>query len=326
MRFHRVGATGATLLAVAMLAAACSSGGSSTTTTSTTGGGTGTTKAGTQLAGQLVLGGPPECATRQTCLLGLQSVYGLHFKDFKSLDAGGPLTVSALSNGQIQVARLFSSDPSIKTKGFVVLDDDKHFQLAGNIDPVIRTSKATPEVTSILNSVSAALSQSDLISIDDAIQNNHADPSDQAKSFLQSKGLLKGAKPGAKESLTVGSANFSESVALADMYGGALKDAGYSVSYKLNLGAREVIEPALESGQLDLIPEYVGNYLNFIDKAVTGGLSVDETATKLNSQISSKGLQVLTPSGASDADSIAVTKATADKYGLTKISDLGKNA
>jgi len=270
------------------------------------------------------MGGPPECKTRQTCLVGLQSVYGLQFKDFKALDAGGPLTKAALSSGQIDVARLFSSDEAIQIKGFTLLDDDKHFQLAGNIVPVIRTAKATDDVKSLLNSVSAALTQDDLVAINKAIDIDHADPGDQATAFIKAKGLDKGVTAGAKESLTVGSANFSESVALADIYGGVLKDAGYSVTYKTGLGAREVIEPALESGQLDLIPEYIGNYLNFIDPTVMGGLTLDQTGQKLSAAIASKGLTLLTPSSATDADAIAVTKATADKYQLTKISDLGK--
>jgi osmoprotectant transport system substrate-binding protein len=256
----------------------------------------------------------------------LQNVYGLHFKDFKALDAGGPLTKSALSSGQIDVARLFSSDEAIQIKGFTLLDDDKHFQLAGNIVPVIRTAAATDEVKSLLNSVSAALTQDDLVAINKAIDIDHADPGDQATAFIQAKCLNKGATPGAKTKLTVGSANFAENVALADIYGGVLKDAGYSVTYKTGLGAREVIEPALESGQLDLIPEYIGNYLNFIDTTVQGGLTLDQTAQKLSSAIAPKGLTLLTPSSATDADAIAVTKATADKYHLSTISDLAKPA
>jgi glycine betaine/choline ABC-type transport system substrate-binding protein len=303
------------LLAVALAAAACGSGGSSTSNTTT---------AKVKLASKLVFGGPPECKTRQTCLVGLQSVYGLTFKDFKSLDAGGPLTKSALANGQIDVARLFSSDEAIQIKGFKVLDDDKHFQLAGNVVPVIRTSKASDDVKSLLNSVSAALTQDDLLAANKAIDIDHADPGDQATAFIKNKGLNKGPTPGAKTSITVGSANFAENVFLADIYGDVLKDAGYTVSFKTNLGAREVIEPALESGQLDLIPEYIGNYLNFIDSTVMGGLTLDQTAQKLSSDIAPKGLTLLTPSSASDADSIAVTQATATKYNLSKISDLGQ--
>src|SRR5207302_778923 len=80
-------------------------------------------------AGQLVLGGPPECPQRPFCLLGLQSTYGLQFKDFKPLDAGGPLTVAALDSGDIDVGLLFTTDPNITLKNYVLLDDDKHLQL-----------------------------------------------------------------------------------------------------------------------------------------------------------------------------------------------------
>jgi osmoprotectant transport system substrate-binding protein len=313
MRLRREGVTGATLIAVTMLVAACGSGGGSKASSNS-------------VASQMVMGGPPECKTRTTCLVGLQQIYGLQFKDFKSLDAGGPLTKSALANGDIQVARLFSSDEAIQLKGFVVLLDDKHFQLAGNIIPVIRTSKATSEVKSLLDSVSKAMTQDDLVKINEAIDINHTDPSDAAKQFVQAKGLAKTGSSGSKESLTIGSANFGENVALADIYGDVLKAAGYSVSLKTGLGAREIIQPALESGQLDVIPEYVGNYLNFIDPKVNGGLTLAQTVSQLRSEVAAKGLTLLDASGATDADSIAVTKATATKYHLVKISDLGKAA
>jgi hypothetical protein len=78
--------------------------------------------------GQLVIGGPPECPTRPFCLLGLQLTYGLRFRDFKPLDASGPLTVAALESGQVDVAELFTTDPAIEVKGFVLLADDRHFQ------------------------------------------------------------------------------------------------------------------------------------------------------------------------------------------------------
>src|SRR5438309_10655054 len=86
-------------------------------------------------AGNYVLGGPPECPQRPFCQLGLKTVYGLEFKDFKPLDAGGPLTVAALEGKQIDVGLLFTSDPSIVAKNFVLLDDNKHLQLADNIAP-----------------------------------------------------------------------------------------------------------------------------------------------------------------------------------------------
>ena len=75
------------------------------------------------VAGELVLGGPPEWKTRKQGLPGLEEVYGLEFESFRPLDAGGPLTVQALKNGQVDAANLFSTDPIIEANGFVVLDD-----------------------------------------------------------------------------------------------------------------------------------------------------------------------------------------------------------
>ena len=67
----------------------------------------------TPVAGELVLGGPPEWKTRVQGVVGLRDVYGLNFKDFVSLDAGGTLTMTALTNGQIQAGDLFSTDPGL---------------------------------------------------------------------------------------------------------------------------------------------------------------------------------------------------------------------
>jgi osmoprotectant transport system substrate-binding protein len=65
--------------------------------------------------GELVLGGPPECPERPFCQPGLEKTYGIEFDDFVSLDAGGPLTKTALKQGQIQVGLVFSSDGSLST-------------------------------------------------------------------------------------------------------------------------------------------------------------------------------------------------------------------
>lgn len=110
------------------------------------------------------------------------------------------------------------------------------------------------------------------------------------------------AKPSAaagKSPITIGSANFTESVMVADMYADVLRKAGYSVTTKLNLGSREVLEPALESGQIDLEPEYAGNYLTFIDPK-QGSLPVDQTISALRTSLKPKGLTVLDASPAAE--------------------------
>ncbi len=114
------------------------------------------------VAAQLTFGGPPECPTRPLCAIGYKDKYGLSFKSFKALDVAGPITKKALTDGDIDVALLLSSDVP---DGTVVLKDDKGLQPAENVIPVIRTAKATAEVTEILNAVSAKLSLDELVEL-----------------------------------------------------------------------------------------------------------------------------------------------------------------
>lgn len=114
-------------------------------------------------ASDLVLGGPPEWKTRHEGVRGLEEVYGLTFKDFRTLDVGGPLTISALANGQIAAADLYSTSPAIKENDFVSLVDNKNLFRAQNVVPIIAEDKASDKVTKVLDGISAALTTEDLI-------------------------------------------------------------------------------------------------------------------------------------------------------------------
>jgi osmoprotectant transport system substrate-binding protein len=133
----------------------------------------------------LVMGGPSECQTRITCLKGLQDVYGLKFKEFKPLDTGGPLTVGALKDGTVQVARLFSADPALKANGFVVLEDDEFIQPAGNVVPVIRSEVLTDEIEEILDRVSAAMTTEELIDLNTQHDVDKKDAEEVADAWLE---------------------------------------------------------------------------------------------------------------------------------------------
>jgi osmoprotectant transport system substrate-binding protein len=141
------------------------------------------------VAGELVLGGPPEWKNRALGVPGLKKVYGLNFKDFKALDVAGPLTVQALKNGQVQAANLFTTDPSIKANDFVSLEDTKSFFGAQNVIPVITKSKATPEVTAALNAVSAKLDTDTLAGLVTKVVVDKEDAKAVADDFLTSAGL-----------------------------------------------------------------------------------------------------------------------------------------
>jgi osmoprotectant transport system substrate-binding protein len=127
----------------------------------------------------------------------------------------------------------------------------------------------------------------------------------------------------AKGTIIVGGFGFPESSILAQVYGQALTHDGFTITYKLNLGTREVVAPAIKSGQIDLYPGYAATDLEYYNNKkgeATG--DVVATTAKLNTYLQPLGLAALTPSAAVDQNAFAVTKETATKYNLTKLSDL----
>ncbi len=143
----------------------------------------------TSVASQWTLGGPPECPQRPFCAPGLESVYGLHFRSFKSLDAGGPLTFAALKQGAINVALVFSSDGGISANNFVVLADDKHLEQADNIVPLIRSDVLNSEITTLLNSIDAKLNTPDLTAMNKSADVDKLDPADIAATWVKDHGF-----------------------------------------------------------------------------------------------------------------------------------------
>jgi osmoprotectant transport system substrate-binding protein len=115
--------------------------------------------------GELVFGGPPEFAERPYGLPGIERLYGCTFSEFRSLDAGGPLTVAALGDGSIQAADLFTTDPTIADNGWVVLEDPQNNFAAQNVLPLINEAKASDQVRETLNAISAALTTDGLIEL-----------------------------------------------------------------------------------------------------------------------------------------------------------------
>jgi osmoprotectant transport system substrate-binding protein len=126
-----------------------------------------------------------------------------------------------------------------------------------------------------------------------------------------------------KGTITIGGFKFSEGSVLAELYGQALEHDGYSVQFKLNLGSREVVAPAIKSSQIDLYIGYAATDLEYWNNAAgeaTG--DVNATTAKLNGHLQSLNLEALKPSTAVDQNAFAMTKANASKYNATKLSDL----
>jgi osmoprotectant transport system substrate-binding protein len=143
----------------------------------------------------LVFGGPPECTRRPFCIPGLERSYGITFGQvFSNLDTGGPRTVSALAEGTVDVALLFTSDGAIDLNDFVLLEDDLDLQPAENVTPVIRSGVLDlfgPPLADTVNAVSALLSTGELRTLNAEVARG-ATPQQIARAWLASNGLEPG--------------------------------------------------------------------------------------------------------------------------------------
>jgi osmoprotectant transport system substrate-binding protein len=243
---------------------------------------------------------------------------------FKPLDVGGPITKEALRKGDIDIALIFTSDADIAVEGWVLLDDDKKLQQIENLTPAIRSDKADPAAVAALNAVSAKLTTAELTEMNRQNSVDGRKPGDVAKAWLEENKLVPYSGDKTSVELTVGSTNFAEQEIVAELYAQVVESAGGKVDRKFQLGAREIVAPALEKGEIDLYPEYLGTYTVFLDKAATVPADPAEAATAINALLAPKKLRVLNPAPAEDRNGFVVTKETADKFGLATMSDLGK--
>ena len=142
------------------------------------------------VAGELTAGGPPEVRERPDGLPGLQEVYGVEFGDFLDLDACGPITNSALADGDIDVARSCSALGIIGEEGWIILEDDQHLMVADNLIPVVRGEAHSDELEAALNEVSAALTTEGLIELNRRIEIDNDDPDVVAQDWLAEQGIV----------------------------------------------------------------------------------------------------------------------------------------
>lgn len=120
--------------------------------------------------------------------------------------------------------------------------------------------------------------------------------------------------------IVIGSANFSESALVAEIYAQALEAEGFPVERRLNVGSREIYAAALESGDLGLVPEYVGSALTYLGGTATADTAA--TAEALRAAWADAGIAVLEPAPAQDKNGIVVRSDTASSLGLSSVSDL----
>jgi glycine betaine/choline ABC-type transport system substrate-binding protein len=131
------------------------------------------------------------------------------------------------------------------------------------------------------------------------------------------------------KTVTIGSKNFTEEFILGQIYAQALKAAGYTVKTELNLGSEQIAYRAVKSGQVDAYPEYTGTALTSFFKLKATDVPKDEQKAYdlAKTNFAKQGLTALPPTPFTDSNGVGMLKATADKLGVTNISDLtGKDS
>jgi osmoprotectant transport system substrate-binding protein len=131
----------------------------------------------------------------------------------------------------------------------------------------------------------------------------------------------------ADDAIVVGvSGAFPENQIVAEMYAQVLEHAGYTVERQLELRSREVSQSALESGQIDVKPEYLSSLLLFADPNAEPASDPGEAVAKAQSVLGPMGIEVLTPAPAEDTNQFVANAETAERFGLTTMSSLASVA
>jgi osmoprotectant transport system substrate-binding protein len=207
----------------------------------------------------------------------------------------------------------------------VVLDDDKQLQNADNVIPAVNAKAADDALMADLNAVSAALTTDELVSLNAAVDVQRKSATDVAQGWVADN-IKDGDLQKGSGAILVGGSNFTESTVLANIYADVLKMAGYDASVK-EVGNRELYLKALEAGDIQVFPEYLSTFTEFLDgdeaRQVASG-DVDKTLEALKPLAQKVGLTVGEPSDAADQNAFAVTTAFADKLGVKTLSELGK--
>lgn len=125
---------------------------------------------------------------------------------------------------------------------------------------------------------------------------------------------------GSGEAIVIGSQQYYSNEIIAELYAQALEAEGYTVEREYQIGQREVYLPELESGAIDLLPEYGGNLLQYYDAEATAS-TAEEIQDALGEALP-EGLRALPHAEATDQDSYNVTREFAEEYSLTSLADL----
>ncbi|MCW2581834.1 MAG: Glycine betaine/choline-binding protein of an ABC-type transport system [Klenkia sp.] len=210
----------------------------------------------------------------------------------------------------------------------VVLEDDKGLQAVDNIIPAVNTafSEADPGVLEVLSSISSVLTTEDLVAMNSGVDIERRSAEDVAAAYVTDNDLGADATAGSG-AVVVGAAGFTESQILANVYADTLNAAGYTASVQ-TVGQRETYLPALQAGDFDVFPEYVGTLTEYLDgnpDEAVASADLDATVEVLRPLGAAVGLTFGEPAEAADENAFAITTTLQDELGgITTLTELAE--
>ncbi|HET8561589.1 MAG TPA: ABC transporter substrate-binding protein [Marmoricola sp.] len=145
-----------------------------------------------RLGQPIALAAASDCPERSDCKLGLEKVYGIKISKVEPLGFDSPETKSALSQGEVQLGQVATTDATLDGLGLVILTDDKNWQNAENLVPVVNSKwlKANPKAADALNKLSDVLTTKDLMTMNAKVDAQRMQASVVAQEYLKQKGLV----------------------------------------------------------------------------------------------------------------------------------------
>ncbi|MBC7461025.1 MAG: ABC transporter permease subunit [Thermoleophilia bacterium] len=276
-----------------------------------------------KVSSKLDFGSIPGFDTRADGLPLLKRVYGIRFNSAKSYSNG--IKYSSLSDGKVDAVYGFETDGQIAAGKLVVLTDDRAAWPPYHAAPMVSRTfakRAGPAFAATVDQVSSLLDAKTMRRLNAAVDEDKREPADVARAFLKSHDMLsKGKRP----TVRIASKDFTEQFVLGELYAQALEARGYPVERHLGLGATAVADSAVRTNRIDMYPEYTGtSWTAVLKKSVKSGTTPEAIWRGVEQGYAKRGLDVLRPTPFSNGNAIVVTKATADTYHLTTLSDLAK--
>jgi len=258
----------------------------------------------------------------------LQEAYGLNFN---TVTLSSELMYPAARQGYVDIIGGYATDGRIKAYDLLVLEDDRDAFPPYVCAPIVnaKSLQEFPQLDSVLRKLTNTIDSRSMTNLNYQVDLKKRDPREVAAEFLDSLGLLQPDQQQGGKELVIGGKNFTEHFILAQVFGMLIDGyTDYDVEFKTGLGGTKIAFQALQSGEIDVYPEYTGTAFlvllnpdaNTREQLIRDDQAVyDYVAREFSKQY---GIEWLPSLGFENAYALMCRRAMADRRGWSRISDL----